>query len=99
MRVMFEDKELELLAYEQSRHTSKWSSTVTRAYRRRIQQLEAAVNDQDLRALKSLRLEKLKGSRAGTWSIRIDAQYRLILRFETRSNARSVIVIEALDYH
>lgn len=99
MHVDYEDEELELLAYVSTHYTSRWSPNVTKAYRRRIQQLEAAANEQDLRALKALHLEKLKGDREGTYSIRIDLQYRLILRFETLDDARLAIVVEAVDYH
>lgn len=99
MLLEYEDKNLELLAYDPTHKTSKWSPNVTKAYRRRIQQLHAAVDEQDLRTLRSLHLEKLKGNRAGTWSIRIDMQYRLILRFHTRDGGRIAVIIEAVDYH
>jgi proteic killer suppression protein len=99
MRVEYEEEDLRGLAYDPCHRTSRWAPNVTKAYRRRIQQLHAAVTEQDLRALKSLHLEKLKGDRAGTWSIRIDMQYRLILRFETAADGRIAIVVEAVDYH
>lgn len=99
MRVEYEDEDVRSLAYDPRHRTSRWSPNVMRAFRRRIQQLDAAVTEQDLRALKSLHLEKLKGDRSGTWSIQIDLQYRLILRFETSDDGRVVIVVEAVDYH
>lgn len=99
MQVDYEDEDLRSLAYEPDHRTSRWAPNVTKAYRRRIQQLHAAATDQDLRALKSLHLEKLKGDRAGTWSVRIDTQYRLILRFQTQDGGRLAIVVEAVDYH
>ncbi|MCC3278413.1 type II toxin-antitoxin system RelE/ParE family toxin [Arthrobacter sp. zg-Y40] len=99
MQVDYEDEDLRSLAYIPDHRTSRWAPNVTKAYRRRIQQLHAAANDQDLRALKSLHLEKLKGDRDGTWSIRIDQKYRLILRFETNDGGRAAVVIEAVDYH
>lgn len=96
MQVDYEDEDLRRLAYEPDHRTTRWAPNVTKAYRRRIQQLHAAVTDQDLRALKSLHLEKLKGDRAGTWSIRIDTQYRLILRFQTQDGGRIAIVVKPL---
>lgn len=99
MHVEYMDDELRLLACDPTLRTSKWAPNVTKAYRRRIQQLHAAVDERDLRALKSLHLEKLKGDRNGTWSLRIDMQYRLILRFRTEESGRIAIVIEAVDYH
>lgn len=61
MRLEFEDEELRILAYDETYVTKHWSAQVTRAYRKRIQQLSSATNEQDIRALKALRLEKLRG--------------------------------------
>lgn len=99
MRLEYEDEELRCLAYDPRYRTSRWAPDVTRAYRRRLQQLQAAPTDQALRSLKSLHLEKLKGGRAGAWSIRIDTKCRLILRFQTAEDGRIAAVIEAIDYH
>ena len=40
----------------------------------RLNRIRAAVDQRDLSALKGNRLEKLKGDRAGSWSIRINDQ-------------------------
>jgi proteic killer suppression protein len=40
-------------------------------------------------------LEKLSGDRRGQWSIRINAQWRICLRFE----AGQAIEVEVVDYH
>ena len=58
-----------------------------------------AEDERDLRALRSLHLEQLKGDRAGTSSIRLNKQFRLILKFATDNDGRVVIVIEMVDYH
>ncbi|NOM65205.1 hypothetical protein EU799_05660 [Corynebacterium silvaticum] len=47
--------------------------------------------------MRSLRLERLKGNRAGTSSIRLNDQFRLIIKFETDDEGRIVIVIEMVD--
>lgn len=99
MRIEFEDDELRRLAYESAFHTKRWSSDVTKAYRRVVNLIINAASDQDLRNLRGLRLEQLKGNRAGTSSVRINDQYRLILRFFTDQDGRVAIVIEAVDYH
>lgn len=100
MWLEFEDEDLENLAYTPGYRTKRWPPEVSRAYQRRIQQLRAATSEQDLRALKSLHLEKLKGD---TWqgcsSIRINKKYRLIPRFVTRDHERVTVVIDGLDYH
>lgn len=99
MRLEFEDEELRALAYDLNCVTKRWSPQVTRSYRKRIQQLSSASTEQDIRALKALRLEKLKSNRSGTWSIRIDQKYRLILRFMTVDSQRTAVMIDGLDYH
>lgn len=64
------------------------------AYRKLIF-LDNAATLEDLRAWKSLRLEKLKGRRAGQLSIRINDQYRICFRW-IDNNAHNV---EIVDYH
>lgn len=59
-----------------------------------LDQLNAAVSLQSL-SLPGLRLEKLKGDRAGQHSIRINDQYRVCFRW-TESGAEDV---EIVDYH
>lgn len=99
MRLIFEDDELRRLAFEESYRTKRWPAEVTLAYRRRIQQIVAAVDERDLRRLKSLRLEQLKGSRQGTSAIRINDKYRLVVRFESDEAGRVTVIIDGLDYH
>ncbi|HCJ69485.1 MAG TPA: plasmid maintenance system killer protein [Corynebacterium casei] len=79
--------------------SKKWSSDLVKAYRKKIQILTSATDERDLRALKSLHLEQLKGNRIGTSSIRLNKQYRLILQFKSDESGRTVIVIELVDYH
>ena len=64
------------------------------AYRRLIF-LDNAASLQDLREWRSLRLEKLRGDRAGQLSIRINEQYRVC--FEWVNN--SAHEVEIVDYH
>lgn len=61
----------------------------------RMTQLDAATDIEDLRQPPSNRLEAMSGDRAGQWSIRINAQWRLCFRFE-RGAAQAV---EIVDYH
>lgn len=62
---------------------------------RKLQMLHRAIRIEDLRIPPQNRLEKLKGKRKGTWSIRINDQWRLCFRFED-GNAFDV---EIVDYH
>ena len=62
---------------------------------RKLQMLHRAVNIEDLRVPPQNRLEKLKGKRKGTWSIRINDQWRLCFRFEDGH----AFEVEIVDYH
>ncbi len=61
--------------------------------------VDAAADRRDLRAMKSLRLEKLRGNRAGQSSMRLDKQFRLIVEFERDASGEIVVVIGIEDYH
>jgi proteic killer suppression protein len=63
------------------------------------QLLAAAADDRDIRAMRSLRMEKLVGDRAGQYSIRLNDQFRLIFRLKTDARGKGVIIIEVVDYH
>lgn len=99
LRVVFEDVDLRRLAEDASYAPQRWGADIIKAYRKKIQVLRAATDERDLFAMRSLRLEQLKGNRAGTSSIRLNDQFRLIVKFETDDEGRMVIVIEMVDYH
>lgn len=52
------------------------------AAQRKLQMLDVARRIDDLRVPPGNRLEPLKGDRQGSWSIRINDQWRLCFRFE-----------------
>ena len=62
---------------------------------RKLQLLEAAAELQALRIPPSNRLEKLQGDRAGTYSIRVNDQWRLVFDWDG-GEANTVAFI---DYH
>lgn len=99
MRVDIRDDVLRRLAEDPDFTPKRWNPDIIRAFRKKLQLLEAAQDDRDLYASRALRLEKLSGDRAGTSSIRLNDQYRLILRFETDDSGRVVIILELVDYH
>lgn len=61
----------------------------------RLNRIRAAVDQRDLSALKGNRFEKLKGERAGYYSIRINDQWRITFRIQ--DNRALDVTIE--DYH
>ncbi len=99
MRILYKNDELRKAAEDASYTPKRWGPDIVKAYHKKIQILTAAADERDLRAMRSLRLEQLKGDRAGTSSIRLNKQFRLILKFATDSDGRLVIVIELVDYH
>ena len=62
---------------------------------RKLRMLNNAKSIQDLRAPPGNRLEKLKGERAGQYSIRINDQWRVC--FEWRND--NAYEVEITDYH
>jgi toxin HigB-1 len=61
--------------------------------------IDAAVDERDLRQLKSRRLEKLKGDRAGQYTMRLNDQWRLILEIIEDEQGKLLLIIAIADYH
>ncbi|MGI9118527.1 MAG: type II toxin-antitoxin system RelE/ParE family toxin [Acidimicrobiales bacterium] len=99
MRFEFEDDDLRRLYTDPGFHLPKFGTDLTKQYRKKMQVLAAAKDERDLYALRGLRLEKLVGAGAGQHSIRLNDQFRLILRFKTDHEDRLVIVVKITDYH
>jgi len=68
---------------------------IQRTARRKLLYLDEAEDMNDLQAVPGNRLEKLKGNRAGQYSIRINDQWRICFMW-TAGKAREV---EIVDYH
>lgn len=87
------------LAEDPDFRSKRWSPELTWSYRRKIQILQTAHDERDLRRMKSLHLEQPGGDRLGTSSIRLNKQYRPVIRFETSEDGQIAVVIEMVDYH
>lgn len=98
MQVRFLSERLDRLETD-ARDDGRYSQAIVSAYRRRLQTIRAAQDERDLRALKSLHFEKLQGDRSGEYSMRLNDQYRLILRLEAGSASRVVVIVAIEDYH
>jgi len=77
----------------------KLPQAIVRKFRQRIQDIEAAPDERDLRALKSLHFEKLKGDRAGEYSVRLNDQLRLIFMISGEGANKQVRILGIKDYH
>ncbi len=89
----FASKEAEMIYL--GRISKKLPLEVQRAARRKLIYLDSAEDLTDLRAPPGNRLEKLKGERAGQYSIRINNQWRICFEW-VENNAENV---EIVDYH
>ncbi|WP_425570041.1 type II toxin-antitoxin system RelE/ParE family toxin [Rothia endophytica] len=98
MRIEYEDEELRRLAEDHFFAQKKWGPDVVTAYRKKIQLIRAAVDERDLRAIRSLHLEQLSGDRNGQCSIRLNIKFRLILSFVTRGD-RVAVVLELNNHY
>jgi proteic killer suppression protein len=79
----------------QRRQSKRFDQQTQRAALRKLLILDAADQLRDLRVPPGNRLEKLKGDRANTYSIRINDQWRICFRW-TRAGPEDV---EIVDYH
>ena len=99
MRYGFEDDDLRRLYEDAAFHLPRFHPDVVKAYRKKVTLISAATSQLELRQHKALRLEKLKGDRVGQHSVRLNDQWRLILRFSKDNSGQFVVVIEIADYH
>jgi len=88
----FRDKDTE--AIFQRRHNRRFANIEQIAYRKLLM-LHAATNLSDLLHPPGNRLEALRGSRKGQYSIRINDQWRIC--FEWRNG--NAYEVEIVDYH
>lgn len=79
----------------QRQRVRKLKGEVQRAALRKLLILDAAETLDDLRVPPGNRLEKLKGSRAGSYSVRINQQWRICFSW-TDAGPEDV---EIVDYH
>lgn len=98
MDVEHEDKELERLEGDHS-FNAGLGKAIVRGFRKVMQAIRAAADERDFYAMKSLRFEKLKGSRKDEHSMRINDQWRLIVKLSGKAPNKKVVVRGIEDYH
>jgi len=89
----FADKETERIWHRRRSHAL--GPTVQRAALRKLAILDAAEVLDDLRVPPGNRLEKLRGSRSGQHSIRINQQWRICFEWTPAGPEH----VEIVDYH
>lgn len=98
MEVEFDDSELERLALD-LKYLGRRPASLVKKFRNRIHRIRQAMNSKDLYALRSSRLEKLKGKRKHQHSMRLNDQFRLIVEFRKRDSKELIAIIAIEDYH
>ena len=93
------DKLRALYTHEEGAH--RYPAAVVSKFFQVMSVISAAANESDLYSLKSLHYEKLKGARGrqGERSLRLNDQWRLIVRMEADPKGRTVLVIEISDHY
>ena len=98
MDVEFENADLDRLEVDKS-FTVGFAPEVVKGFRKTMQVIRAATDSRDLTTMRSLSFEKLKGDRAGQYSLRLNKQWRLIVRLKEVEGSKTVVVLEIVDYH
>lgn len=98
MDVTFADDDLDRLETDPS-FDMGLPANVVKAYRKRLQTIRSALDERDVRALKSLRFEKLKGKRQHQHSMRLNVQLRLVLEVEGRGGDKRVRIVAIENHH
>jgi len=98
MEPVFRDDDLERLEADAT-FDGGHQPGIVKAFRKRMQQIRAALDERDFYKLKSLRFEKLQGSRSHQHSMRLNDQWRLILEFQGKGPRKVVVVVAIEDYH
>ena len=78
----------------------KYGKEVIVKFKKTVLMLQFANSVSDIRKFKGLNFEALKGDFKGYYSVRVDIQYRLILRLEKdQLYVDDIIIIEELTNH
>ena len=98
MDVEFEDASLKRLEADPG-FTAGYDAAIVKAFRKRMQLIRAAVDERAFYTMKSLHYEKLKGDRDGQSSMRLNDQWRLLLRVQQDDDGKTILIISIIDYH
>ena len=89
----FNDREAEKIFNRE--FSRKIPSDIQEIALRKLRMLNRSMNLNDLKIPPANRLEKLKGSRAGQYSIRINDQWRICFEWHQNESFK----VEIVDYH
>ena len=98
MEVEFADDDLDRLETDR-RFDAGVGQSVVKGFRKVLQAIRAAPDENEFYQLRRFNFEKLKGNRSHQHSFRLDKQFRLIVEFAGKGRNRVVRIIEIVDYH
>jgi proteic killer suppression protein len=98
MLVRLTDKTLQRID-DDHEYDGGYAENIANLFRIRMQQIRAVDNENELRRLKSLHFEKLKGKRKHEYSMRLNKQFRLIFQIEKVREQNQLVVTGIEDYH
>lgn len=98
MDVEFDDPDLERLEID-PKFNAGYESSIVKVFRKRLQFIRAANDERVFYSMKSLHYEKLLGNLSGQCSMRLNNQWRLILRIKQSATGKQVVVVSITDYH
>jgi len=88
-----------LLLYTEEKDAHRYPPDVVEGFFEVMAIIDNAKNESDIRAFKYLHFEKLRGSRAGQHSLKLNKQFRLIVKIEEDEHGKLLWIIEIVDYH
>jgi proteic killer suppression protein len=98
MDVTFKDESLDRLETDAT-YSAGFSDGIVKAYRKAMQHIRAASDERMFYTRRSFRFEKLHRDREGQHSMRLNDQWRLIVEMKGDAHAKSIHIIEIVDYH
>ena len=98
MKVRFEDRGLEEAEGDASKQAGV-SKAIDKKFRDRMRLIRDAADERDFYALKSLHFEKLKDNEGHERSMKLNDQWRLIVRLEGEAPGKTVVIVGIKDYH
>ncbi len=98
MDFAFANRKLERL-YTEGRGAREYPQKVVEAFFRIMAVIDAARDERDLRAMKQLHFERLKGKRRHQRSLVLHGSFRLVVQLVVDDDGTYILVEEIVDYH
>ena len=98
MDVTFANSSLDRLEVDAT-FSAGFGDGLVKAYRKAMQHIRAASDERTFYSRRAFRFEKLRGTRESQYSMRLNDQWRLIMKLQGSSPNKTVHIIEIADYH